>query len=81
MSKENDNARIEKHVLEKLATAPKGKNVKLQDITNHVIYAMKVTRGAKAAEMYTIVGRVLTRLKRAKKARYIGGPGCGWQLP
>jgi len=81
MSKKNVNQyvnkMVEEHALKKLAAAPKGTNVKLQDIVDHVVNTAKV-RGLSKTRAYIMVGRVMTRLKRAGTVKYIGGRG--WRL-
>lgn len=78
MNKKNDNySIIEPHVISQLRALPKGKNAKLHELTEHVVSKVLKMRQADA---YDLVGRLLMKLKRAKKVKYVGGRGCGWRM-
>lgn len=80
VTKETLNEKIERHLLNKLATLPKGRNAKLQELTNYLIHVAQV-KEIPQAQVYDAAGRALIRLKKAGKARYVSGRGCGWRLP
>lgn len=78
MIKKNVNPVLESIVLKHLRFLPKGKNAKLFELTECVLDEIKPKM--KQADAYNVVGRLLTKLKRAGTVKYVGGRSCGWRL-
>lgn len=85
MSNEIYNEKTDEQILAMLATLPKNKNAKLQDIVDHVRKiqpepAEIASRKIKWS-LYNHVSQRLGILKKARKVKYATGTGCGWRLP
>lgn len=72
---------LESAVVAYLRSLPKGRNAKLNELTEHVLREVKTFPKMKRADAYDMIGRLMIKQKRAGTVKYVGGRGCGWRLP
>ena len=83
VTKETLNEKIERHLMNRLATLPLGKNDTLRDLTNHLIHVINVVemKGVHQRQVYDLAGRALISPQESRqgqvhrRARGAGG-GC-----